>query len=288
MADAPTVALTGATGNVGGLVAARLAERGLAQRLVVRDPSRAPSLAGAEVAQASYDDPAEMRAALSGVETLCLVSAPEAQVRVDRHRRAVDAAVDAGVERIVYLSFVRATPESTFTFARDHAATETYVRGSGVRFTFLRPNLYLDLLPHLVGEDGVIRGPAGEGRFTPVARTDLADVVAAVLATEGHDGRTYDVTGSASMMMKHVAAELARATGRPISYHDETPDEARASRARYGTPEWEVEGWVSSYLAIARGELDAFSRTVSRATGRTPLTFAEFLDRHPESYLHLL
>src|SRR5215213_7382805 len=101
------IAVTGATGEVGGRVARRLADRGIAQRLVVRDASRAPQLDGAEVAtMTGYGDRESVRAALEGVGTLFLVPGEEATDRVEQHKTAVDAALDGGVERIVYLSFL--------------------------------------------------------------------------------------------------------------------------------------------------------------------------------------
>jgi NAD(P)H dehydrogenase (quinone) len=280
--------VTGATGAVGGRVAARLAGSGHSQRLIVRDKSRAPNLPGAEAAEASYDDPEAMRRALAGVETLFMVSAGEAADRVRQHIAAVDAAVAAGVERIVYLSFIGAAPEATFAFARDHWHTEEHVRATGVRHTFLRDNMYMDFLPALAGADGVIRGPAGDGRVAAVARDDIADVAAAVLLGDGHDGRTYDVTGSEAITLHEVAEELSRVTGRTITYYAETLEEAYASRASYGAPEFEVEGWVTSYAAIATGEMDVVSDTVYELTGHEPMTLADFLRRYPESHQHLL
>jgi NAD(P)H dehydrogenase (quinone) len=282
------VAVSGATGAVGGKVATRLAESGLSQRLIVRDRSRAPDLPGAEAAQASYDDPQAMRRALAGARTFFMVSGGEAHDRVRQHIAAVDAAVAAGVERIVYLSFLGAAPEATFTFARDHWYTEEHVRATGLRHTFLRDSMYLDFLPVMAGTDGVIRGPAGDGRVAAVARDDIADVAVAVLLGDGHDGRTYDVTGPEAITLHQVAQELSRVTGRSITYHAETLEEAYASRASYGAPEWEVEGWVTSYAAIATGEMDVVSDTVSRLTGHEPMTLADFLRQHPESYQHLL
>lgn len=123
------IGVTGATGALGRRVAGRLADRGLAQRLIVRDRTRAPELADAEAAVASdYGDVGAMEAALAGVATLYLVSAGEASDRVRRHVAAVDAAVAAGVGRIVYVSFVGAAPDATFTFARDHFHTEQHIR----------------------------------------------------------------------------------------------------------------------------------------------------------------
>ena len=125
------IAVTGASGFVGGQVARALAARGLAPLLVVRDAARAPRLPGATVRVATgYGAAAEMRAALAGAETLFLVPAEESRDRADQHRAAVDAARDAGVERIVYLSFVGAAADATFTLVRDHWATEQHIRAA--------------------------------------------------------------------------------------------------------------------------------------------------------------
>jgi NAD(P)H dehydrogenase (quinone) len=279
--------VTGATGAIGGRVAARLAARDLTQRLIVRDPSRAPALPDTETARAAYDDPRTLRAAFDGVETLFFVSAAEDRDRLSLHVNVVEAAVAAGVRRIVYLSFLGAAPDATFTFARDHFHTEARIRDTGLPFTFLRSSLYLDFLPWMCGDDGVIRGPAAEGHFVPVTRDDIADVAAAVLTGTGHDGLTYDITGPQRLSMQDVAQELTRVTERPISFQDETLDEARASRAHFGAPDWEVEGWVTTYAAIAKGELDVDSDAVERVAGHAPQTFRDYLAAHPESYERL-
>ena len=229
-----------------------------------------------------------MRQALNGVETLFLVSASEAYDRVRQHTTAIDAAVAAGVERVVYLSFLAAAPDATFTFARDHFHTEEHVRSTGLRHTFLRPSLYLDLLPTWVGADACIRGPAGDGRVAWIARDDLADVAAAVLLQGGHDGQTYDVTGPEAVTLAESAQLLARVIGRPISYRRESLAEARASRAPSGAPDWEIEGWITSYAAIATGELNVVSEAVTTVAGHEPQTVQEYLRRHPESYRGLL
>ena len=283
-----TLAVTGATGGLGGRVAGRLADRGVAQRLVVRDPAKAPDLPGAEVARAAYGDGDAMRRALDGADTLLLVSASEALDRVRLHTGAVDAAVAAGVQRIVYVSFLACSADATFTFARDHWHTEEHVRASGVRHTILRDSLYLDYFPIFAGGDGVIRGPAGDGRVAAVARDDIADVVVAVLLGDGHDGRTYDLTGPEAFTMHQAAEALSRASGRTVTYHAETLDEAYASRAGYGAPHWEVTGWVTTYAAIAAGELDVVSDAVATIGGHPPMDLAEFLRRNPATYRHLV
>jgi uncharacterized protein YbjT (DUF2867 family) len=274
------IAVTGATGKLGGKVARGLAARGVPQRLVLRDPSRAPRLEHSEVvAVPSYGDTAAMRDGLRGVDTLFLVSGREQQDRAAEHASAIDAAVAAGVERIVYTSFQAAAPDSTFTFGRDHYHTEEHIRSTGLRSTFLRDNLYLDYLPLFVAGDDVIRGPAGSGRVAAVARDDVADVAVGVLTTEGHDGQAYDVTGPNAFTMAEAAAELSRAWGRPITYEAETLEQARASRAGSGAEAWEIEGWVTSYAAIAHGDLERVSDTVERIAGHTPRSLAELLQR---------
>ena len=280
--------ITGATGEVGGRVARLLAGTGARQRLIVRDPSRAPDLANAHSRGISdYGDADSISAACEGVTTLFLVSASEHPERVRLHTTAVDGAVAGGVERIVYLSFVGAAPDATFTLARQHYATEEHIRDSGVAFTFLRSSLYLDFIPWFCTPEGVIAGPAGAGRFAPVARDDIADVVVSVLASREQDGRTYDNTGPATFSLQEAADELARVSGRPITYKDETLEEAWASRRTTGAPDWEIEGWVSSYVAIAEGELDVVSDTVPRLAGHDAMSLPEYLAKHPESYAHL-
>jgi uncharacterized protein YbjT (DUF2867 family) len=278
MAD--LIAVTGATGAVGGRVARGLAELGAPQRLLVRDASRAPDLPHAGVvAIPGYHDGASMRAALAGVDTLFLVPAAESPTRVEEHHSAVDAAAAAGVQRIVYLSFVNARPDSVFTLARHHALTEERIRATGLPHTFVRANLYMDFIPNMIGPDDVIRGPADDGRIGAILRDDVADSVVAVLIGDGHDGATYDVTGPEAFTLAEAAAELSRATGRDIRFHDETVEEAYASRASYGAPDWEVEGWVTTYTAIAAGEAALVTDTVERLTGHRPVSLAEHLER---------
>jgi NAD(P)H dehydrogenase (quinone) len=271
------IAVTGATGQLGGRVARRLAAAGVRQRLVLRDPSRAPELEFAEVAQASYGDKAALLNALDAVQTLLLVSASETADRISLHKAMVDAAVAAGVERIVYTSFVGAAPDATFTFARDHWHTEQHLRAAGVDFTFLRDNIFLDFAPTMGGEDGVIRGPAGDGRVAAVTRDDVAAVAARVIVEEMHSGKTYDLTGPEAFTLFEAAEHLSSAWGRPIRYEPETLDEAYRSRERYGAPPWEVAGWVTSYAAIASGELSAVSTAVEDITGHRPVGLGDYL-----------
>lgn len=283
------IAVTGSTGGVGSRVAKRLAAEGVRLRLVVRDPGRAPVLRGSELAVAEYRDGPAMRKALDGIDTLFLVSAKESVDRVDEHLTAVESARQAGVRRVVYTSFLGAGPQCTFILARHHWTTEEAIRASGMAFTFLRDSMYADFVPHMVdGEDRVIRGPGGDGRASLVARDDVASVAEAVLLAEGaHDGRTYDVTGPEALTLQEIADILGDISGKPVGYEVETVDEAYRSREKYGAPDWEVEGWVSTYTAIAAGELALVSGDVEAVTGHPPTSLRDLMVAHPEAWSHL-
>ncbi len=280
MPTLPDLAVTGSTGVLGAMVARELAARGVAQRLPVRDLGRAPVLPDAAAVPFSYADGAAAARALAGVTTLFMVSGSESADRLLQHRTFVDAAVEAGVQHIVYTSFYGAAADCTFTLGRDHYATEEHIRSRGVDFTFLRDNFYLDFLPDLVGEDGVIRGPAGSGRVAAVAREDVARVAVAVLADpSAHRGQSYDLTGPEAPTLAEAAAVIAEITGREVRFRNETVDEAYASRRRWPAPDWLYDAWVSTYTAIANGELAGVTDTVHQLTGRRPLDLAGYLQQ---------
>lgn len=276
------IAITGATGQLGGRIARRLAAAGVEQRLLVRDLSRAPQLPGAEAVRAPYGEGEAVRQALTGTPVALMVSGSEAADRVEQHRTFIDAASDAGVEHLVYISFYGAAPDATFTLARDHWATEQHILERGLPATFLRDNLYLDIMPELVGADGAIRGPAGDGRVAAVARDDIADAAVAVLRDpDAHEGRAYELTGPEAFTLAEAAARLASVSGRTVTYVPETLEEAYASRASYGAPDWQLDAWVSTYLAIADGSLSTVTTAIPDLTGHPARTLEEALRPQP-------
>lgn len=275
---------------MGGAVASALAAAGVEQRLLVRAPERAPLLSGATVLTADYADSDAVRAGLDGVDTVFMVSGAEEPGRLAAHRTFIDAAVAAGVTRVVYTSFLGAAPDATFTLARDHWHTEQHLRASGLRSTFLRDNFYADQFLLFAGDEGVLLGPGGDGRVSAVARRDVADVAVSVLlaavagasetapsAESPHDGRTYDLTGPEALSLADVARIITEVTGRPVRYQPETVPEAYASRAAYGAADWQVEAWVSTYTAIAVGELSAVSGDVELVSGHPATSLTRLL-----------
>jgi NAD(P)H dehydrogenase (quinone) len=270
--------VTGSTGNIGGRVARLLSAAGVEQRLVVRSPDKAPSLPGAAVVQAEYRDRAASVRALEGLDVVLMVSGSESEDRVEEHKTFVDAAAEAGVRHLVYTSFFGASPDATFLLVRDHYTTEQHIAASGMAWTFVRDNLYADFFPLMADDQGVIRGPAGDGRVSAVAQDDIAAAVETVLLDPvAHEGGIYSLTGPESMTLSEVAATMTRVLGRDFSYVDETLEEAYASRSSYGAPRWLVDAWISTYTGIASGELEPVTGDVERLTGRSPKSLAGLL-----------
>jgi NAD(P)H dehydrogenase (quinone) len=271
------IAVTGSTGTVGGQVARILAAEGVPLILPVRSPDRAQHLPESIVRQTTYADFDASVEALAGVDLLFMVSAAEEADRVATHRTFIDAAKEAGVRHIVYTSFLGADPDATFLLGRDHWYTEEHIRRSGMSWTFLRDNLYLDVVP-AIAEDGVIRGPAGNGLLSAVAQADVARSAAAVLrAPDAHVGTAYHLTGPEAFTLAEAAALITELTPATVRFEDETYEEALASRAHHGAPRWLVEAWVSTYTAIARGEMAKVTPDVERLTGRRPLSLRDLL-----------
>ncbi len=272
-----TIAITGATGHVGGRAARLLGPA--VTRLLVRDPARAPRIDGdPEVAAVTYDDFDAAWSALTGIDVLLMVSGAESQHRRAQHRTFITAAADAGVRHIVYTSFDGAAPNAVFTLGRDHWDAEQAIRESGMRFTFLRDSFYSDFYPMFADEHGVIRGPAGDGRAAAVARADVGDVAAVVLADPAaHEDAAYTLTGPEAISFDEAAERMTRVFGRPYRYEAQSIAEAYETRRAFTDEQWQLDAWVSTYTAIGDGALDRVTDDVERLTGHPARTLEEAL-----------
>ena len=272
------IGITGVTGHMGRMVAEALKDEGRAVCYFARRPERVQGLSAEHVRRASYEHTAHAVAALSGVETLFMVSASESPARMEQHRGFLDAAKEAGVRHIVYTSFYGASPGATFTLARDHAATESYIKEKGFSYTFLRDNFYLDFFIDLCEAYGEIKGPAGRGAVSAVVRADVAAVAAEVLRDPAKwADQTLDMTGEADYTLAEIAAAAGRAFGRAIPYIEETVDAAYASRRAWKAEPWQYDAWVSTYTATVAGEQAGVSGDVERVLGRKPTSLAAYL-----------
>lgn len=280
---APTLGITGATGLIGGGVSRHLEQAGVAHRLLVRNPAKVEERVAAsggllESAPLDFGRPEEAVASMAGLDTVLFVSATETEDRARIQQGFVEALRRAGVRQVLYLSFAAAAEDATFTYARTHWKTEQAVRAAGLDFTFLRDNFYLDVLPEFADEHGVLRGPAGEGRVSAVSRADVVDAATAVLKDpRAHAGRTYTLTGPEALSLEEAAAIMTRVSGRPYRFEDETLEQARESRAAWNPEPWMLDGWISTYTAIASGELEPVTEDVRWLTGHAPRGLAEVM-----------
>lgn len=274
------IAVTGASGKLGFRVAQRLSEQGIDQLLVGRDPSRLPRLPGAvRRGPATYDDRAAMEAALVGADDLFLVSAHLSGRRLEEHSAVVEAAAAAGVRRVVYTSLLGASPTATYLNARDHADTEQFLHRCGLPVTILRCGFYASMLPGLANGEGVIRGPAGDGRVSVVSHDDIADVAVAVLTQRDceHDGRTLEITGPESLDFEQIVERLSSVSKVRYQYQDQSVLDAYASRSKSRASQRQIEGWVTWYQAIKAGEVAQVTDTVPSLTGHRARPLEEAL-----------
>ena len=268
--------VTGSTGHVGRLVAAELSTRGMRQRLLVRDPLRAPDIAGAEIAMADYGDPRSIADALEPGDRVFMVSLHEGpDQRVPHHRSFIEAAAAGGVAHIVYLSFVAAGPDAIFLHARSHGETERLLAESGVPWTAIRNSMYADDIPGWFDSDGLNTVPAGEGRMSFSYRPELARAIAVTLTEPGHEGKTYDIVTPQSVSMRELAEIAWAVTGQNYRYAP-TSDAWWEERWRArGKEPWAIEAGLTSYAALRAGEFDVTSDDYRALTGEDPLSVSD-------------
>ena len=273
------IAVTGATGQLGRLVVEKLKARVPASDIVAlaRSTAKAAGL-GVAAREADYDKPETLERALAGVSTLLLISSSEVGKRAAQHHAVIEAAKKAGVKRIVYTSLLHADT-SPLNLAEEHLATEAELKASGVLFTILRNGWYTEnytgSIPGALA-GGAFLGSAGEGKISSATREDFADAAVAVLTTEGHEGKTYELAGDEAWTLSDLAAEISRQAGREIPYRDLPEAEYAAALKGFGIPEGfarMIAGWD---VGASRGALFDDSRQLSKLTGRptTPLSVA--------------
>jgi NAD(P)H dehydrogenase (quinone) len=257
-----SVVVTGATGHLGRLVVEHLLDRGVEPASITATGRRVEVLddlaeRGVRVARADFDDPGSLAEPFAGADALLLVSGSEVGRRIPQHQAAVDAAVAAGVRRIAYTSAPHADT-TRLSVAPEHKATEELIRASGLPWTFLRNNWYTE---NYVGtvlnakDSGVIVTSAGEGRVASASRTDFAEAAAVVLATDGHEGRAYELSGDVAWSFDELAEVASALVGRPVVHRAVTANEHRRVLLRAKLPKAAAAFVVALDADIAAGAL---------------------------------
>jgi NAD(P)H dehydrogenase (quinone) len=291
------IIITGASGQYGTLAVARLLERVPPSDLILitRRPEKLAHLAarGVSVRAGDFDDPASLPSAFSGGEKMLLISSTRVGQRLPQHRAAIDAAVASGVTHIVYTSFIGAEPDNPALVAKEHAATEQMLRGSGVHWTALRDSQYADALADAAAPIALKMGrwisSAGDGKIALIARRDCVACAVAVLTTPGHFDTAYDITGPELLSYREVAAMVASVAEKHIEFAAVTdaelyehfdrlgiPREAADDKVVQGVP-WSSDDMVSFERAIRTGHMAVISGDVKRLTGVPPQSMRDVL-----------
>ena len=276
----PKIAVTGVTGNLGGMVSRLCKKNGIEVRNLARNVEKAEKLGFSNVFKSSYDKSEDTVKSLEGIEVLFMVSGSENPNRVQQHKDFIDAAKIAGVSHIIYLSFYNASKNSIFTLGRDHYATEEYIKENGFKYTFLRDNFYADFFVDLCREYGEIKGPAENGKVSAVVRSDVSEVVAKILENPGKcENQTLNMTGPEELSMDEIVKTVSKYFGKEIKYIEETVEEAYESRKIWKAEQWEYDSWVSTYTAIAEKEQSGISNDIEKVLGRKATSLVEYLEK---------
>ena len=276
----PKIAITGVTGNLGGMVSRLCKKNGIEVRNLVRNVEKAGKLGFSNVFKSSYDKSEDTVKSLEGIEVLFMVSGSENPNRVQQHKDFIDAAKVAGVSHVIYLSFYNASKNSIFTLGRDHYATEEYIKENGFKYTFLRDNFYADFFVDLCREYGEIKGPAGNGKVSAVVRSDVSEVAAKILENPGKwENQTLNMTGTEELSMAEIVKAVSEYFGKEIKYIEETVEEAYESRKIWKAEQWEYDSWISTYTAIVENEQSGISNDIEKVLGRKATSLAEYLEK---------
>ena len=281
------IVITGASGQLGRLTAELVLARVPASEvtLTTRRPEALSDFAGrgARVRQADFDRPETLAEAFAGGKRLLLISADVVGRRVAQHRAAIEAAGEAGVRHVAYTSYLNPVEENPAVITPDHRDTEAALRESGLAWTALRNAFYAEYqIP--AGAQAIATGQLvhnnGEGKTAYVSREDCAAAAAAVLTTEGHEGRAYDITGPEPLGQGDVAALLSEVSGHPVEAVAVDDDTFVDGLTAAGLPEPAARAIATYGRAIREGYIDGTSDAVENLTGRPPRSLREVFEVH--------
>jgi uncharacterized protein YbjT (DUF2867 family) len=278
------ILVTGATGTIGSDLVNQLSKKGATVRAGVRDQAKARSQFGTNVEFVPFDFENEttFAAALDGIAKVFLLP-PLVPNQIELTNRFVDAAKRAGARHIVKLSAIGIDDGTQALVVKWHRANERHIRESGLAFTFLRPNSFMqNFITYFPPRNGVIYLPWGNGTASFVDTRDVASVAAEALTNNKHNGKIYTPTGSAALGIADVARTLSEATGRDIKYVDIPEEAARDGMLHAGLPQWQVDALMELHAVNKQNRWNAVTSDIEKVTGKPPLSFAQFARDHAE------
>jgi len=283
-----TVLVTGPTGTIGAHVVAALAQRHAVKvRAALRDVTKAGRLPeGVTPVVFDWKERGGWKDALTGVEALFLLT-PGIDNAVEVGNALVDAAQEAGVRRVVKLSAAGAEVEPGIELGRRHRANEKHIEASGLVWTHLRPNSFMENFIHYYPprEDGNIYLPLGTSATSFVAAADVGELAAAILADgTGHARQAYAVNGPDPLNTAQLAAYLGEAAGRPVQYVDVPEEAAREAMTAGGSPAWQTEAMLELFAVMKAGYAAGKDDNVQRIVRRAPIRFSQWARDHASAF----
>ncbi len=280
------ILVLGAGGQVGSALLVELRAAGQQTRAVYRSPDKAEQAkaAGHDAAVADLSEPTTLPAAFDGAQAMFLLGAMSPQ-QTAQELNAARAAQAAGITRVVKLSLWRA-PEELTPIARLHRPVEQALETSGLDWTFLRPNFYMQNFLRQAGQiaTGSFSQSASDAPISFVDVRDIARVAACVLTSAGHGGSSYGITGPEALSYDQAAAIFGRELGRPVRFVGLTDEEVRAGLLRGGLPEFYVDALVEVGRVFRNGGVETVTSTVRDLTGHSPVSFEQFVRDHRDVF----
>jgi len=278
------ILVTGATGKTGGAAAQSLLKRGAPIRVLVRDAEKASALkeAGAELVIGNASDRDSVAKALDGVDRALLIL-PNSDEQVAQEAQFVDLAKEAGVKHLVKMSSMEAVPGTTNPIPSIHVQSENYIRESGLPWTFIKPNFFMQNLmgsAATIKEQGKFFMPMKDGKTAMADVRDLGEAMAVVLTEDGHEGQSYELTGPELLSFADVADRFSQALGRKIEYVDVPMDGYMEKIAPFLLNDWHVNAVKELFTEIAAGGLDYTTDTIQKLLGREPVSVKQFAEDH--------
>ncbi|TAJ79237.1 MAG: SDR family oxidoreductase [Gallionellaceae bacterium] len=284
------ILVTGSTGNVGREVVQRLAGKNIPVRALSRNQPESRKNGTVEWVKGNFNDADSLSRAMLGVDKVVLIS-PAHPDMVEHQTAVIDAAKAAGVKHIVKLSGLGAGADAPIQLPRLHYEIELKILASGIAHTFVRPNLFMQVLLGSAGSistDGAIYAPAGDGAISFTDVNDIADVIVCALTQPGHEESIYEITGPAALTYEQVAETIGKALNKPVNYIAVSPEDARDSMLSSGMDKWLVTAFLELFSIYRAGYgAAALSDTIKQVTGHTANNFSAFAESHKSFFNEL-
>ena len=275
------ILITGATGKTGSATAKSLGEKGETFRALIRNEEKKEGLEslGGEVVIGSIENTGVVNQSMQGVKTV-LVLLPNSESQLALEKQLVDSAKQAGVERIVKMSSIEATPDATSPIPKLHLESEEYIKQSGLAWTMIKPNFYMQNLLASAGtikEQGKIFLPMGDGKTGMIDTTDVGKVLAKVLSEDGHESMNHEITGPEILSFYEVAEIFSQVLGKQVDYVDVPMDAYKETLGQFLTNQWHLDAVIDLFKGIAEGGIEDKTDTFNELMGETPTSLSQFL-----------